>query len=452
MKLAVPNATSATWIANSMQILIILCVYSIWVVQPWYSDDWGRQWLEFSIPRAGSEFSRTVAAWYVSTVSPFSFVQPWVLLTAISATALAWKVIAIEQLAIRSSATLILILGFPYFGHVATNPSTFGVYVVAVFWLALWLLIYFRTHNTTTGQLWYLPIIFCATFMVAIWSEVFLISFIGVVAYLFLDAWRGDHNLTSTQRGNLWLLASVVLAGYLLALLYYTSGGHPEVVLDSRTRPANLARILNPVSLARALLLGSKEIAVLLKDCLPLFVLAGCIKLKNRAAYQLLEKYYKLFLALSAGVFLFSIICTWLVGVIQWRTRWPCAIVLICTFISTPETLWGPVIARFGHGRWKSKLLLVSWWSALLWLATNAFFTYGYTNIDVRGWLQYRQMVVDRNPAALDRLCCHTLPEGRPRGVAWWDHEWGAQDDRYRYFMAPDIIAVRGNVRFFWGK
>ena len=133
MKLAAPNATSTTWIAWPMQVLIILCVYSIWVVQPWYSDDWGRQWLEFSIPRAGSEFSRTVASWYVSTVSPFSFVQPWALLTAISATALAWKVIAIKQLAIRSSATLILILGFPYFGHVATNPSTFGVYVVAVF-------------------------------------------------------------------------------------------------------------------------------------------------------------------------------------------------------------------------------------------------------------------------------------------------------------------------------
>ena len=452
MKLAAPNATSATWIAWSMQILIIFCVYSIWVVQPWYSDDWGRQWREFSIPRAGDEFSRTVAAWYVSTVSPFSFVQPWALLTAISATALAWNVIAIKQLVIRGSAALILILGFPYFGHVATNPSTFGVYVVAVFWLALWLLIYFRTHNTTKGQRWYLPIIFCASFMVAIWSEVFLISFFGVVAYLFFDAWLGSHNRPSTQRGNLWLSASVVLAGYLLALLYYTSGGHLEVVLDSRARPTNLAQFLNPVSVARALLLGSKEIAVLLKDCVPLFVLAGYIKLKNRAAYQLLEKYYKLFLALSAGVFLFSIICMWLVGVIQWRTRWPCAMVLICTFISIPETSWGPVIARFGHGRWKSKLLVISWWSAIFWLATNAFFTYGYTNIDVRGWLQYRQMVLDRNPAALERLCCHTLPEGRPRGVAWWDHEWGAQDDRFRFFMAPDIIAVRGNVRFFWGK
>ena len=447
-----PAARPNTWTAWLMQTLIILCVYSIWVIQPWYSDDWGRQWVEFSIPRAGHMFRIYVASWYVSTVSPFSFFQPWALLTAISATALAWNVVAIRQLVMRGSATLVLILGFPYFGHVATNPSTFGVYVVPVAWLAIWLLIYFQTQSTHGVKPWHWPIIFGASFMVAIWSEVFLIAFFGVVAYLFYDAWRGDHNRQSIQRGNSWLLASVVLVGYLLALLYYTSGGHPEAAISSRGGPGNLIRIRNPATIAHALLQGSKEIAVLLKDCLPLFVIAGYIKLKNKAAYLSLEKHYKLFLALTAGIFGFMIICVWLAGVIQWRTRWPCAVVLICTFISIPETLWGPVIGHIGQWRWKSHLALISWWSALIWLAANAYLTYGYTNIDVRGWLQYRQMVVDRNPAALDRLCCRTLPAGRPRGVAWWDHEWGAQDDRYRYFMAPDLITVRGNVRFYWGR
>ena len=448
----IPAARPNTWTAWFMQMLIILCVYSIWVIQPWYSDDWGRQWLEFSIPRAGHMLRIYVASWYVSTVSPFSFFQPWALLTAISATALAWNVVAIRQLVMRGSATLVLILGFPYFGHVATNPSTFGVYVVPVAWLAIWLLIYFQTQSTHGVKPWHWPIIFGASFMVAIWSEVFLIAFFGVVAYLFYDAWRGDHNRQSVQRGNSWLLASVVLVGYLLALLYYTSGGHPEAAISSRGGPGNLIRIRNPATIAHALLQGSKEIAVLLKDCLPLFVIAGYIKLKNKAAYLSLEKHYKLFLALTAGIFGFMIICVWLAGVIQWRTRWPCAVVLICTFISIPETLWGPVIGHIGQWRWKSHLALISWWSALIWLAANAYLTYGYTNIDVRGWLQYRQMVVDRNPAALDRLCCRTLPAGRPRGVAWWDHEWGAQDDRYRYFMAPDLITVRGNVRFYWGR
>ncbi len=447
-----PAARPNTWTAWLMQTLIILCVYSIWVIQPWYSDDWGRQWVEFSIPRAGHMFRIYVASWYVSTVSPFSFFQPWALLTAISATALAWNVVAIRQLVMRGSATLVLILGFPYFGHVATNPSTFGVYVVPVAWLAIWLLIYFQTQSTHGVKPWHWPIIFGASFMVAIWSEVFLIAFFVVVAYLFYDAWRGDHNRQSIQRGNSWLVASVVLVGYLLALLYYTSGGHPEAAISSRGGPGNLIRIRNPATIAHALLQGSKEIAVLLKDCLPLFVIAGYIKLKNKAAYLSLEKHYKLFLALTAGIFGFVIICVWLAGVIQWRTRWPCAVVLICTFISIPETLWGPVIGHIGQWRWKSHLALISWWSALIWLAANAYFTYGYTNIDVRGWLQYRQMVVDRNPAALDRLCCRTLPAGRPRGVAWWDHEWGAQDDRYRYFMAPDLITVRGNVRFYWGR
>lgn len=112
-------------------------------------DDWGRQWLEFSIPRAGQDFSRTIAAWYVSTVSPFSFFQPWALITAVSATALAWNVFASRQLLARGPATLVLILGFPYFGHVATNPSTVGVYGVAVSWMIIWLLIYFDTQKTT---------------------------------------------------------------------------------------------------------------------------------------------------------------------------------------------------------------------------------------------------------------------------------------------------------------
>lgn len=450
--LASPDPKSSARLAWTIQILIIVSVYSIWVIQPWYSDDWGRQWFELSISRAGNGFSRTVASWYVSTVSPFSFFQPWALLTAISATALAWRVVAIKPLVIRGLAALLLILGFPYFGHVATNPSTFGVYVVAVFWLAIWLLIYFQTQTTNRVRLWHWPLIFSASFMVAIWSEVFLISFFGVVSYLFYDAWRGDQNHQPTQQGNPWLLASVVLAGYLLALLYYTSGGQPEVAVGGAAGSGKLTQLLKPASVARAMVLGSREFAVLLKDCLPLFVIVGYIKVKNRGTYQLLEKHSKLLLALSGGIFMFSIICMWVVGVIQWRTRWPCAMVLMCTFISTPETLWGPVVARFGHGRWRSNFLPISWWSALLWLAANAFFTYGYTNIDVRGWLQYRQMVVNYDPAALDRLCCRTLPAGRPRGVAWWDHEWGAQDDRYRYFLGPDLIAVRGNVRHFWGR
>ena len=435
-----------------MQAVIIVCIYSVWVIQPWYSDDWGRQWLEFSIPRAGNAFSRTIASWYVSTVSPFSFFQPWALVNAIFATALAWKVVNIRQLLARALATLILILGFPYFGHVATNPSTFGVYSVAVFWMGLWMLVYFQTQKAAGIKPWQWPAVFAASFMAAIWSEVFLVSFFGVVAYLFYGAWRRGHNPQSTHRGNTWLLASVVLAGYVLALLYYTSGGHPEVAIDRGASPGRFMRILNPASIAHALLQGSKEIAVLIKDCLPLFLIAGYIKLKNKTAYQSLEKHYKLFLALTAGILVFMIICVWLADTIQWRTRWPCALVLICTFISIPETIWGPVVGKFRQRRWAPNLLLISWWSALIWLAANAYFTYGYTNIDVRGWLQYRQMVVDRNPAALQSLCCHTLPAGRPRGVAWWDHEWGAQDDRYRFFMAPGLIEVRGNVRYFWGN
>ena len=90
--------------------------------------------------------------------------------------------------------------------------------------------------------------------------------------------------------------------------------------------------------------------------------------------------------------------------------------------------------------------------AAICWLVFNAFFTYAYTNIDVMGWLQYRQMVVDRNPAALTGLCCKTLPEGRPKGVAWWDHTWGAQDDRYRFFFAPDYKTIKSCVAIFWGN
>ena len=112
-----------------MHTLIILGVYSIWVIQPWYMDDWGRQWLEFTVPRAGQDFSRTIASWYVSTVSPFSFFQPWALVNAIFATALAWKVVNIRQLLARALATLILILGFPHFWARRHKPKYFrGVF------------------------------------------------------------------------------------------------------------------------------------------------------------------------------------------------------------------------------------------------------------------------------------------------------------------------------------
>ena len=442
---------------------MLLGFYSLIVVQPVISDEWCPptnqliQWgapktptlWAFYIPYSGQMFQVAFGAYGLFTVSPFSLFRPWTFIGAGFMALLFWQAVTLPSLYSRTALTSIALLGFPYFGHVSVGVAGNAEYIFAAVWMFLWMLAYHQFQRQRPIRIWNWVLLFTMSFLTTIWSEVFLIAFSGLVAFLYLEAWLGGRKLQTQHHTHTWILASVVLAGYLIALLYYTRGG-TEQFLDGGTGPGRLGKILNSVSIASALIVGSKEILVLIKDCLPILLIIGYLKQRKEADHRRIEHYFRLLLGLTAGMFLFMIVCTWLVGVIQWRTRWLCAMIFLTTCYAVPSTSINLFVEKVGLARQMPLLTKVSLVAAVCWLVFNAFFTYAYTNIDVMGWLQYRQMVVDRNPAALTSLCCKTLPEGRPKGVAWWDHEWGAQDDRYRFFFAPDYETIKSCVAIFW--
>lgn len=458
-----PNREYYQWIASSLQGLVVLCFYSIVTVQPWISDDWCPptnqliQWgiqktptiWGFHIPYSGKMIQVAFGAYGLFTVSPFSLFRPWIFMGTVFMALLLWRAVTVQNLYARALLTSIVLLGFPYFGTLSMSPAGSAEYTFAAFWMFIWVMAYHQFQRQRPIRIWNWALLFTMSFLTTIWSEVFLIAFSGLVAFLYLDAWRDGRKLQTHHPSHAKLVASVVLAGWVLALLYYTRGG-TEQFLDSDTEAGRLGKILNSASIARALIVGTKEILVLVKDCLPILLIIGYLKQRKEADQRHVEHYFRLLLGLTAGMFLFMIVCTWLVGVIQWRTRWLCAMIFLATCYAVPNSSINTVIARLGLMRQMPLFTKLSLGAAICWLGFNAFFTYAYNNIDVIGWLQYRQMVVDRNPAALTGLCCKTLPEGRPKGVAWWDHEWGAQDDRYRYFLAPDYTTIKSCVAIFW--
>lgn len=449
--------------ASFLQALLVLSFYSLVTVQPWISDDWCPptnqliQWgvpktdtlWGFYIPYSGQMVQVVFGAYGLFTVSPFSLFRPWIFMGTVFMTLLLWRAVTVQNPYARALLTAITLFGFPYFGTLSMSPAGSAEYTFAAVWMSIWGLAYHQFQSQRPMRAWNWALLFTMSFLTTIWSEVFLIAFSGLVAFLFLDAWLDGRKLQPLHHSHAWLLALVVLAGWVLALLYYTRGGTAQF-LDGGTGPGRLGKIINTASIARALIGGMKEFLVMVKDCLPILLLIGYLKQRKEADHKHIEKYFRLLLGLTAGMFLFMLVCTWLVGVIQWRTRWLCAMIFLATCYAAPSSSINAQIAKLGLMRQMPLLTKLPLGAAICWLGFNAFFTYAYTNIDVMGWLQYRQMVVDRNPAALTSLCCKTLPDGRPKGVAGWDHEWGAQDDRYRYFFAPDYEEIKSCVAIFW--
>lgn len=446
---------SYRWAPWYLRALILLGFYSLMVVQPVISDEWCPptnqliQWSIAKIPYSGQRIQVVFGAYGLLTVSPFSLFRPWTFMGTSFVALLLWRAVGLQNPYARAALTSIALLGFPYFAHVSVGVAGNAEYIFAAVWMFIWILAYHQFQAQTTIRIWNWVLLFVMSFITTIWSEVFLIAFSGLVSFLYIDAWLRGHKLQTQGNARAWLVASIVLAGYLIALLYYTRGGTAQF-LDGNTGPGRLGKILNTASIARALIGGTKEILVLVKDCLPILLIIGYLKQRKEADHRHIERHFRLLLGLTAGMFLFMLVCTWLVGVIHWRTRWLCAMIFLATCYAVPSSSINSVIEKLGLMRQMPLLTKLSLGAAICWLSFNAFFTYAYTNIDVMGWLQYRQMVVDRNPAALTGLCCKTLPEGRPKGVAWWDHEWGAQDDRYRYFLAPDYEEIKSCVAIFW--
>ena len=428
-------------------LLIVTAVYVIWVVQPLPFDDWCITRLHslFSMPpmpETGQMIRYCFNGIYFFTTSPFSFLRMWSLFTAIVSVTLFWAVLRKERILIRSGLTLLAVLGFPYFGHIGTWNHAASIYTVSVVWMMLWYVLYKKISNTARPSLLNGMPMFVLTFIAASWHEVWLIYFAGIVGYLVFDAiFMLKKRDQSFNLRSLSIHFSVISA-YVLAVVFYTRGGPSQFVDGRLGTPDAFGTFFHWPYILKAFLLGTKENLVLIKDVIPIFFLIAYVKL-NKNFQNRLSSDFMLFFVTALGSILFTYVYVFLVGSIVWRVRWLCAISLSVAFYALPGSI---LIDRFRFIDKKFFTRVIRICSiiiAVCWLSYNTFFTYIYTNIDVAGWLQYRQMVLDQNPEARENVCCKTLPEGRPKGVASWDHVWGAQDDRYRFFMGPSDAMVR---------
>lgn len=430
--------------------MIIAVIYIIWVIQPLPFDDWCITKLHslFSMPpmpETGQQIRYYFSGMYFFTTSPFSFLRVWSFFTAIVSASLFWAALSQERIIVRSGLTLLVVLGFPYLGHIGAWNHAASIYTVSVVWMILWYISYRNLRHSNMQFLLKGVVFFILTFLAASWHELWLISFAVIVSYLAYDAFSlGKERKRPFKLRSLSVHMSVILA-YTIAIIFYTRGG-PSQFIDGRLgAPGTFALSLNWAYLMKAFVIGTKGNLLLAKDVLPVWLLILYIQL-NKNFENKLSKDFSVFFVIALGSVFFLYVYAFIVGDIVWRVRWLCAVSLSAAFYALPKSILTDHFHLWRKDSFIKGVRFCSICVACIWLSYNAYFTYVYTNIDVAGWLQYRQMVLDRNPDGREELCCRTLPEGRPKGVASWDHVWGAQDDRYRFFMGPSEATVRSAV------
>jgi hypothetical protein len=301
--------------------------------------------------------------------------------------------------------------------------------------------------------LWKYVVLFIVSFFTAVWHEVWLVLFAFIILFLLAQAvlWKEQKDNNSAQRD--WIIFFIVSVAYLLAIRYYVNGESQKFLALRTQQTGNVTSFLTAGNLIKTIVGGTKENLVLLKDFIPVFLILLYIKLDKKFR-NLLESDFFLFVAAAAGSIVFMYVVYMFVGPIHWRARWQCGFIWTIVFLALPIrfifTFFNSVHLN-KHIELIRRLCLIV---ALVWFAHTAYRTFWYTNIDVRGWLQYRDRVVKKDPDVLNGLCCRTLPEGRPRGVAPPNsHVWGVQDDRYRFFMGvTDQNIVNQLITLYWAK
>ncbi len=444
--------------------LILVSIYFLWAVQPLSEDDWGNfvtyhgsRWL--SIPSSGQALRAEVGHKLFST-NPFSLFKPGSLLTDIFVIGLFWCALAKESLPVRSSLTLILTLGFPYLAQIGGWNLASGDYGLAAVWMFVWVVV-FRAARDDRAKWWAWPLLFAVSFLTSIWHEVWVVTFFFVVGFLFLKA-CGLFNPSGMEQGeaaqkrsslNNWGIFGLVFISYSLALTYFVHGGAQRLNDGRLSWLETFAFLFNWPRISKTLLFGTKENLVLFKDFIPVFFTFAYIKF-NKNFQEKFKLDFPLFAAASLGALTFMYVVYFLIGPIHWRARWLCGYILSATFFIMPNSFLINPIQRFGLGEHLSSIRRGLLAVAVIWFLYNTYFTYYYTNVDVVGWLQYRQKVLARDPGVLDNICCRTLPLGRPQGVMDLHppllHEWGGQDDRYRIFMGPWDWTRRECILLYW--
>ncbi len=358
--------------------------------------------------------------------------------------------LAHESVMTRGVLTLLGVLGFPYLGHIGPWNGAASIYTVSVTWVIIWYSLY--TKFRCADSVWKGAVLFCATFIAASWHEVWLIAFAFVAVYFLFDAVLSMRKNGGLVERSFFNVNLSIFLGCVMALAFYTRGGASKFLDERASTPGLFFSLLNWPHFFEAVLTGTKTLLVLIKDGTPVFLMILFVKL-NRNFRNMLAQDFRLllFIAFGAGIFLY--INAFFQGAAHWRVRCLC---LLC--ISAAVYAFEPgagLVACLGslrNDRFIRILRAGSFLVLAVWLSYNAYRTYIYTNINVAGWLQYRQMVLTHSSNALNVDSCQALPQGRPKGVAHWDHVWGAQDDRYRFFSAPTHEQVLMQVKAFWAS
>jgi len=452
---AILGQVKIPFIQKGISLLLLLVIistfYILGAIQPSSIDDWHlktRQGFYFpTIPESGRLLRRAVGD-SMLCLNGFSMFKPAILLTAILISILIWNSLSSEKILVRFGLTLLAGLGFPYLGNIITWNVAASQYTVAVIWMFLWYVI-LRAARKKNRMTWWM-LLFVVSFFTSTWHEVWLISFSVIAGFLLIESFCFRCKRIKSNKLSPEQIAGIVVAiGYVLAIIYYTRRG-PEVFIDRMVAQSDITKsIMNWSYIIKVAVMGTKENMVTIKDCIPIFALIGYIKL-NKNFHNRLEKDFKLLLFVTAGVFLSSYAMVFIKVPFYWRVRWMHACILSVTFFAFPNSVLIKLTKYFKLVPLKiiRRVLLAL---VIIWLSYNAYFTYYYTNIDVVGWLRFRQKVLShddlRTLGALEELSYRTIPEGRPKGTAKWDHVWGAQDDRYRFFSGPDFSSVRKRLR-----
>ena len=361
-----------------------------------------------------------------------------------------WGALINETLLIRVILVLLGVFGFPYLGHIGPWNIAASHYTVSVVWMILWYFLYRRSCQTNTHFFGKGITLFCITFIAASWHEVWTVAFGGIVVYLLWDAGMLARQRHKSLVEKLLSIHLSVILGAVLAVAFYTKGGSSKFLDERAHTPGFFVSLLNWHHFVNALLTGTRTTLLMFKDALPVFLMVLFIKLDKRFR-NVLSRDFRLFAAIALGSILFLYINAFLQGPAHWRVRCLCVVAVSVAFYAfEPSGGWAALL-RLGE-RGRSLKLVRGCLLAVVsvWFAYNTYFTYVYTNIDVAGWLQYRRAVVAHDPRTLSSPFGHTLPAGRPRGAAHWDHIWGAQDDKYRFFSAPSIPQVITQIRYLW--
>ncbi len=378
-------------------LIALTAVYILWAIQPPSGDDWAIYPVKFFIPSAGP-------AWRHMTMeiilgNPFSWVKPAIFITDVLVVGMGWIILRNEGLVARFILTVLLALGFPYLGTVATWSVASGMYGESAAEMILWFLFYvtFKNYNQFIISI----TLFVLTFFTCISHEVWIVAFPWVVLYAILEGVR-------TKRKRDFFNALCITFGYVLAFTYYMNGLHEYVEAGQAPSSGLFHSVFTLKNLLATVVFGTKENLLLLKDCIPVFLLIAYAKGRN--SFKNLES--KIFVFLFIGVLSYIYVNYFMIGPPQWRCRWLCACGLTLVFLSIPLNL-------------KQNLRHACLVLSCVWFLYTGFFTYCHTNIDVIGWLHYRNMALRHDPK--------TLKE---------DTYWGKQDNKYRFFLPTTIGGI----------